>query len=75
MACSPPHTPSCSEEGWDDKEVKDEAHLAGDGVEDVAMVKVPALVAQLVGASLHQADHVVPDNHQLRASEPDKKGT
>ena len=51
------------------------AHLAGDGVEDIAMVKVPALVAQLVGTALHQADHVVPDNHQLRASEPNKKGT
>ena len=50
-------------------------HLAGDGVEDIAMVKVPALVAQLVGTALHQADHVVPDNHQLRASEPNKKGT
>ena len=51
------------------------AHLAGDGVEDIAIVKVPALVAQLVGTALHQADHVVPDNHQLRASEPNKKGT
>ena len=50
------------------------AHLAGDRVEDVAVVKVPALVAQLVGTPLHQADHVVPDNYQLRA-EPNKKGT
>lgn len=39
--------------------------LAGDGVEDIAVVKVPALVAQLVGTSLHQADHVVPDGCEL----------
>ena len=49
------------------------AHLAGDGVEDIAIVKVPALVAQLVGTALHQADHVVPDNHQLRAQSQTRK--
>ena len=40
-----------------------EVHLTGDGVEDIAMVKIPTLVAQLVWTSLHQAYHVVPENN------------
>ena len=36
-------------------------NLTGDCVEDVAMVVVPSLVAQLVRAPLHQAYHIVPD--------------
>ena len=40
-----------------------EVHLTGDGVEDIAMVKIPTLVAQLVRTSLHQAYHVVPENN------------
>ena len=50
------------------------AHLAGDGVEDIAVVKVPPLVAQLVRTSFHQADHIVPENYQLRAKS-NNKGT
>ena len=38
-------------------------YLAGDRVEDVAIVKVPALVANLVRTSLHQAYHVVPEKN------------
>ena len=38
-------------------------YLTGDGVEDIAMVKIPALVAQLVRTSLHQAYHVVPEKN------------
>ena len=38
-------------------------YLTGDGVEDIAMVKIPALIAQLVRTSLHQAYHVVPENN------------
>ena len=38
------------------------SYLTGDGVEDIAMVKVPTLVAQLVRTSLDQAYHVVPEN-------------
>ena len=68
MVCSLPHTPSCSEKGRDDKDDRiHDAYLAGDGVEDIAVVKVPALVAQLVRTSFHQADHIVPENYQLRA--------
>ena len=39
------------------------SYLTGDGVEDAAMVIVPALIAQLVRTSLHQAYHVVPENN------------
>ena len=51
----------------DEREVKElfysGYYLTGDGVEDVAMVKIPALIAQLVRTSLHKADHVVPENN------------
>ena len=48
-------------------------YLTGDGVEDIAMVKIPALVAQLVRTSLHQAYHVVPENNQLRKGQNKRK--